>query len=220
MPRRAHAKAATGAPSWQNRRTSRPSPPPICAPSKRSRPSAGRTAPPPGQPAATSDAGAPVPGAPVPGDVPDSSPVPRPCCAPTPWWTDTAGWPRPAEHALPRPRSGREPAGDRRPPAAARPGRRAVLVPAPAGRRGGRPRGVLELLDLVRTTTVATPEGLLLATAADDLVDARNRGRTAVLLGPVPGPVLGDSLAALRALHALGVRSVTLAGTRWAGSGA
>ncbi|QNP63641.1 membrane dipeptidase [Streptomyces genisteinicus] len=76
---------------------------------------------------------------------------------------------------------------------------------------------VLELLDLVRATTAATPEGLLLAAAADDLVDARNRGRTAVLPGPAPGQALGDSLAALRALHALGVRSVTLAGTRWAG---
>lgn len=77
----------------------------------------------------------------------------------------------------------------------------------------------LELIDLVRATVADCPEGLRLALSADDVVDTRNCGRIAVLLGPMSGPALGDSLAALRAMYALGVRSVTLAGTRWTQSG-
>ncbi|MEW2632720.1 membrane dipeptidase [Streptomyces sp. NPDC048389] len=73
----------------------------------------------------------------------------------------------------------------------------------------------LELIDLVRATVADCPEGLRLALSADEVVDSRNRGRIAVLLGPMSGPALGDSLAVLRAVYALGVRSVTLAGTRW-----
>ncbi|MGW1492367.1 dipeptidase [Streptomyces sp. NPDC002402] len=73
----------------------------------------------------------------------------------------------------------------------------------------------LEQLDLVRALVAECPDGLRLALSAGDLADARNCGRIAALLGPVAGPALGDSLATLRAYHALGVRSVTLAGTRW-----
>ena len=73
----------------------------------------------------------------------------------------------------------------------------------------------LEQLDLVRTLVAECPEGFRLALSADDMADARNCGRTAALLGPVSGPALGGSLATLRAYHALGVRSLTLAGTRW-----
>ncbi|MFC9272473.1 membrane dipeptidase [Streptomyces zhihengii] len=177
----------------------------------------------PGQPAGTSDAGTSDAGtsdvgAPVPGDVPDSlaraeallrthpvvdghsglAPVLR-----SMHFHDLEAGESLLETDVPRLRRGRV-------------GAQFWSLHPPAGGEAGL-AGVLDLLDLVRTTTADTPEGLLLATAADDLVDARNRGRTAVLLGPVPGPVLGDSLAALRALHTLGVRSVTLAGTRWAG---
>lgn len=78
----------------------------------------------------------------------------------------------------------------------------------------------LELIDLVRATVADCDEGLRLAFSTDDVVDARNCGRVAALLGPMAGPALGDSLAALRAVYTLGVRSVTLAGTRWTqGSG-
>lgn len=73
----------------------------------------------------------------------------------------------------------------------------------------------LEQLDLVRALVAECPDGLRLALSAGDLADARNCGRIAALLGPVAGPALGDSLATLRAYHALGVRSVTLAGARW-----
>jgi membrane dipeptidase len=77
----------------------------------------------------------------------------------------------------------------------------------------------LELIDLVRATVAECPEGLRLALSADDVVDSRNCGRISVLLGPMTGTALGDSLAALRAMYALGVRSVALAGTRWTQSG-
>ncbi|MFI1397302.1 dipeptidase [Streptomyces sp. NPDC020681] len=73
----------------------------------------------------------------------------------------------------------------------------------------------LEQLDLVRSLVESWPEGLRLALGADDLADARNCGRIACVLGPVAGPALGDSLGTLRAYYALGVRSVTIAGTRW-----
>ncbi|MDQ0942988.1 dipeptidase [Streptomyces sp. V1I1] len=73
----------------------------------------------------------------------------------------------------------------------------------------------MEQLDLVRSLVAGYPESMRLALSVDDLADARNCGRIAVLLGPVAGPALGDSLGTLRAYHALGVRSLTLAGTRW-----
>ncbi|GHH87212.1 dipeptidase [Streptomyces capitiformicae] len=75
----------------------------------------------------------------------------------------------------------------------------------------------LEQLDLVRTVVHAHPEGLRLVHSAGETTDARNCGRVAILLGPAGAPSLGDSLGILRALHALGVKAVTLAGASWAG---
>ncbi|GAA2948965.1 dipeptidase [Streptomyces enissocaesilis] len=75
----------------------------------------------------------------------------------------------------------------------------------------------LEQVDLVKTVVAAYPERLRLALTAGDMADARNCGRIASLLGPVSGQALGDSLGTLRAYHALGVRSVLFAGTRWSG---
>ncbi|GEC06760.1 dipeptidase [Streptomyces spinoverrucosus] len=74
----------------------------------------------------------------------------------------------------------------------------------------------LEQLDLVRTVIVNHPEGLRLARTAGQVVDARNCGRTAVLLGPATAAALDDSVSLLRVLHALGLRILTLAGTSWA----
>ncbi|MGJ5899179.1 dipeptidase [Streptomyces niveiscabiei] len=74
----------------------------------------------------------------------------------------------------------------------------------------------LEQLDLVRTVVAAHPEGLRAARTAGQVIDARNCGRVAVLLGPAGAPALGDSLAVLRVLHSLGLRVLTLAGTGWA----
>lgn len=77
----------------------------------------------------------------------------------------------------------------------------------------------MELIDLVRATVAGCPEDLRLVLNADDLADARNCGRIAALLGPMTGQALGDSVAVLRAAYALGVRSITLAGARWAEGG-
>ncbi|MFJ4688653.1 dipeptidase [Streptomyces sp. NPDC091377] len=77
----------------------------------------------------------------------------------------------------------------------------------------------LEQLDLVHTIVAAHPEGLRLAHTAGQVIDARNCGRTAVVLGPATAAALDDSLAILRLLHSLGVRIVTLTGTTWASEG-
>ncbi|GAA2220125.1 dipeptidase [Streptomyces nogalater] len=89
------------------------------------------------------------------------------------------------------------------------------LPERPAGERPV--AATLEQLDLVRSVVEAHPEGLRLVRTAGQVIDARNRGRVAVLLGPAHGAALDGSLAVLRVLHALGLRVLTLAGTAWAG---
>jgi microsomal dipeptidase-like Zn-dependent dipeptidase len=88
--------------------------------------------------------------------------------------------------------------------------------PEPAG--GGRTvAATLEQLDLARSVVDAHPEGLRLATTAGQIIDARNCGRAAVVLGPAQAGALDDSLAVLRVLHSLSLRVLTLTGTAWAG---
>ncbi|MGW3990429.1 dipeptidase [Streptomyces sp. NPDC004830] len=87
----------------------------------------------------------------------------------------------------------------------------------PEGLDGDRAVGAtLEQLDLARTVARTCDEGLRLATTAGQVVDARNCGRVAVLLGPAGAPAVGDSLGILRQLHRLGVRALTLTGVTWA----
>ncbi|MFI5689245.1 dipeptidase [Streptomyces sp. NPDC051636] len=87
----------------------------------------------------------------------------------------------------------------------------------PEGLAGDRAVGAtLEQLDLVRTVTEGHPEGLRLVRTSGQVIDARNRGRVAVVLGPATAAALDDSLGILRVLHALGLRVLTLAGTSWA----
>ncbi|MFJ8083778.1 dipeptidase [Streptomyces sp. NPDC096205] len=74
----------------------------------------------------------------------------------------------------------------------------------------------LEQLDLVRSVIGAHPEGLRLARTAGQVIDARNCGRVAVLIGPAAAAAVDDSLAILRVLHSLGLRVLTLTGTSWA----
>jgi microsomal dipeptidase-like Zn-dependent dipeptidase len=74
----------------------------------------------------------------------------------------------------------------------------------------------LEQLDLARSVIGAHPEGLRLARAAGQVIDARNCGRVAIVLGPATAAALDDSVGILRVLHSLGVRVLTLAGTSWA----
>lgn len=75
----------------------------------------------------------------------------------------------------------------------------------------------LAQLDLVKNVAQAHPEWLRLVDSAGQTTDARNRGRVAVLIGPAEAPAIGDSLAVLRSLAALGLKVLTLSGTSWAG---
>ncbi|KOU65973.1 MULTISPECIES: membrane dipeptidase [unclassified Streptomyces] len=96
-----------------------------------------------------------------------------------------------------------------------------LLVP-PQGRPGEDEAGdqvvsdTLEQIDAALTLVRRYPDSLRLALSADDMADARNRGRIASFLGPVPGRALAGSLGALRAFHALGVRILAPAGAPWA----
>ncbi|MFD3541896.1 membrane dipeptidase [Streptomyces sp. NPDC058662] len=77
----------------------------------------------------------------------------------------------------------------------------------------------LDQIDVALALVRRYPDGLCLALSADDLVDARNRGRIASLLGPVSGRTLTDSLSPLRAFHTLGVRILAPGGAQWAREG-
>lgn len=77
----------------------------------------------------------------------------------------------------------------------------------------------LEQIDVALALIHRYPDSLCLALNADDLADARNRGRIASFLGPVSGRTLTDSLGALRAFHTLGVRILAPAGASWATEG-
>ncbi|MGR4883458.1 membrane dipeptidase [Streptomyces sp. LARHCF249] len=74
----------------------------------------------------------------------------------------------------------------------------------------------LEQIDVALALVHRYPDSLCLALTADDMADARNRGRIACILGPVSGRTLTDSLSALHAFHALGVRIFAPAGAPWA----
>ncbi|MFG2650784.1 dipeptidase [Streptomyces sp. NPDC048436] len=74
----------------------------------------------------------------------------------------------------------------------------------------------IDQIDLVKSVVDGHDEGLRLACSASQTADARHCGRIATLIGPARGEAIGESLAVLRALHALGVCSLTLSGTSWA----
>ncbi|MFG2141650.1 dipeptidase [Streptomyces sp. NPDC048650] len=79
----------------------------------------------------------------------------------------------------------------------------------------------LEQIDLVHALVRAHPAALQLALCADDMVEARNQGRIASLLGSADGHAIDSSLGVLRSFHRLGVRSLALTADRntpWADS--
>jgi membrane dipeptidase len=79
----------------------------------------------------------------------------------------------------------------------------------------------LEQVDVVRRMAERHPDDLSLAVCADDMEAARASGRIASLMGAEGGHSIDCSLAALRALYALGVRYMTLThndNTPWADS--
>jgi membrane dipeptidase len=79
----------------------------------------------------------------------------------------------------------------------------------------------LEQIDLVHNLVARYPHDLQMAYTADDIVRAHKAGRIASLIGIEGGHQIGDSLAALRQMYALGARYLTLthtSNTAWADS--
>ena len=79
----------------------------------------------------------------------------------------------------------------------------------------------LEQIDLVHELIRRYPDALELALTADDVTRITGQGRIASLIGAEGGHSIGGSLGTLRALHALGVRYLTLTHNRnlpWADS--
>lgn len=79
----------------------------------------------------------------------------------------------------------------------------------------------LEQIDFVHQMIAAYPGDFRLAVTADDVVAAQEEGRIACLIGAEGGHSIGNSLGALRTLHMLGVRYLTLTHDRnvpWADS--
>lgn len=79
----------------------------------------------------------------------------------------------------------------------------------------------LEQIDTVHRLIAAHPDDLVLATTAAEVEAAWAGGRIASLLGAEGGHSIGSSLGALRMLHRLGVRYLTLThneNTPWGGS--
>ena len=82
-------------------------------------------------------------------------------------------------------------------------------------------RTTIEQVHLVRRMAARYPERLALAVNADDVATALSSGRLACLIGAEGGHSIGGSLSGLWALHALGVRYMTLThndNTGWADS--
>ena len=71
-------------------------------------------------------------------------------------------------------------------------------------------RATLEQVDFVHELVAAFPDQLGLARTADEAESVFASGRIASLLGAEGGQSIGCSMATLRALHALGVRYLTL----------
>lgn len=82
-------------------------------------------------------------------------------------------------------------------------------------------RTTIEQVQLVHRMVARYPERLAIAYGADDVEKAMADGRIASLIGAEGGHSIGGSLAGLWALHALGVRYLTLThndNTSWADS--
>jgi membrane dipeptidase len=82
-------------------------------------------------------------------------------------------------------------------------------------------RRTLQQIDAIHRETARHPADLAPATTAGEVLDARKRGRIAVLMGIEGGHAIDSDLAVLRMYFQLGVRYLTLThttATPWAGS--
>ncbi|WP_419938727.1 dipeptidase [Candidatus Palauibacter sp.] len=96
-----------------------------------------------------------------------------------------------------------------------------VYVPASVMEDGGGARMQLEQIDIARQIISDHREDLGLALTAADVMDQFHRGKIASMLGMEGGHAIENSLGALRAFYALGVRYMTLthsANLPWADS--
>lgn len=90
-----------------------------------------------------------------------------------------------------------------------------AIWPEPTAWAGRFAHRTLALIDAVREQVRQHPEELALCLTPSDILAARAAGRFGVLMGIEGGHAIENSLALLRAYHALGVRYVTLT---WANS--
>lgn len=95
------------------------------------------------------------------------------------------------------------------------------LAEKPTVTGGGPLRRAIDLVDLTYRQVERYPNDLLLATTAADVRRAKREGKVAVLMGIEGGHAIENSLSALRVLHRLGCRYMTLTHTNtneWADS--
>jgi membrane dipeptidase len=95
------------------------------------------------------------------------------------------------------------------------------LAEKPTSKGGGPLRRALDLIDVTYRQVERHPGDLLLATSASDVRRAKREGKVAVLMGVEGGHAIENSLFALRVLHRLGARYMTLTHTNtneWADS--
>ncbi len=84
------------------------------------------------------------------------------------------------------------------------------LATSPTVKGGGALRRAIDLIDISYRQIERHPAELMLATNAADIRRAKREGKVAVLMGVEGGHAIENSLGALRTLHRLGCRYMTL----------
>ncbi|MBX3228958.1 MAG: dipeptidase [Labilithrix sp.] len=95
------------------------------------------------------------------------------------------------------------------------------LATQPSVLGGGALRRAIDLVDVTYRAVERNPKDLVLATTAADVRRAKRDGKIAILMGIEGGHAIENSLSALRVLHRLGCRYMTLTHTQsneWADS--
>ncbi len=95
------------------------------------------------------------------------------------------------------------------------------LAEKPSVATGGALRRAIDLIDVTYRTVERHPQELTLATTAAEIRKAKREGKVAILMGVEGGHAIENSLSALRVLHRLGCRYMTLTHTNtneWADS--